>query len=174
MPDFATNLQRLMARAGLTVGEVAARSGLDERTIKGVLNGTIARPHARTLHKLAAGLESSTDELFQNTSLLAPRSFDRLTNPMVDEVAAAAPELFDGWNEADFDEIYSRFGTGGELTHEGVQAAAEKMNRNRETHTKLALLLECEEGELLSQVIDAFYRRVIVGECDCLAGRDGS
>ena len=34
------NLHRLMSRQGLTVDEVAGRSGLDVRTVRGILDGS--------------------------------------------------------------------------------------------------------------------------------------
>ena len=49
---IATNLRRLMARHGLTFVDVVEATGLDERTIRGVVRGA-NHPHARTLHKLA-------------------------------------------------------------------------------------------------------------------------
>ena len=93
MPDFATNLRRLMAREGITLEEVARRSALDQRTIKAILAGTKTKPHARTLHQLASGLGVSADELFQNPSSLAHRVFDRQTNPVVDELVQSQPDL---------------------------------------------------------------------------------
>ena len=73
MPDYGTNLRRLMARFDLKIGDVIEQTGLDARTIKAVLNG-YNRPRAQTLHKLATGLNVSTDELFQDPSLLAHRA----------------------------------------------------------------------------------------------------
>lgn len=159
MADYATNLRRLMARQGLTLDDVVARSGLDERTIKGILGG-VHRPHAKTLHRLATGLGADVDELFQDPSLLLHRYFDRRTNPLVDEVVETHGDVFRGWNEADFDELYSRFGTGGALTEDGVLEAARRMQRNRQTHTKLALLLESSEADLISEFIEVLHRRI--------------
>ena len=62
MSTPAANLRRLMVQHGLTVAQVAEQCGLDERTIRGILDGS-NRPHARTLHKLAAGLGVSADVL---------------------------------------------------------------------------------------------------------------
>ena len=160
--DFAANLHRLMARFGLTVGHVVERTGLDERTVKGILSGSSRRPHARTLHKLAAGLGVPADELFQNPSLLARRRFDRATNLVVDEVVAERRELFDGWSERDFDELYSRFGTGGGLTTGGTLETVEAMNRKREVHHKVDLVMETDEAELLSRIIGVLYDRVVL------------
>src|SRR5687767_3072808 len=64
--EYGENLRRLMARVGLTIAQLAARSGLDQRTVQAILQGRNKRPHARTLQKLAAGLDASVDELFQN------------------------------------------------------------------------------------------------------------
>jgi transcriptional regulator with XRE-family HTH domain len=161
MYDVAANLRRLMARFGLTLEQVVEQTGLDERTIKGILAGN-HKPHARTLHRLATGLGVASDELFQDPSLLAHRLFDRRTNPVVAEVVAEQPELFAGWAEQDFDELYSRFGTGGSLTAEGTVAAVHCMNQHREIHRQVALLLESGEAELLSAIVDVLYQRILV------------
>src|SRR5207302_10949579 len=124
---------------GLTLQQVIDRSGLDERTVKGILAGT-KKPHPRTLHRLAAGLGVVADELFQDPSRLVHRLFDRATNPVVDEVIATNGALFETWTEADFDELYSRFGTGGGLTATGALEAVNAMNRKRVVHDKVALL----------------------------------
>lgn len=153
------NLQRILARLGITIAEVVQRTGVDERTVRGILSGK-NKPHARTLHKLAEGLGIKVDEFFQDPSLLAYRTFDRATNPVVDEVIQSHPQLFTGWTQADFDELYSRFGTGGALTSEGTITAAEQMNRKQELLRKVALLLESTEAELLTEMIELLYKRI--------------
>lgn len=160
-PDFAANLRRLMARLGLTLSDVVDRTGLDERTIKRILRGGDHRPHPRTLHRLAVGLGVSADELFQNASLLAHRQFDRETNPAVEEALRSRPELFDGWEEADFDELYSRVGAGGALTVEGALESARRMNHKREVLAKVDLLLETGEAPLIAAMVDLLYARVV-------------
>ena len=160
MYDVATNLRRLMARWGLTLEQVVEMSGLHERTIKGILTGT--KPHARTLHLLATGLGVASDELFQDPSLLAHRLFDRHTNPVVDQIVASYPQWFEGWNERDFDELYSCFGTGGGLTEEGTIATVQAMNNKRRIYHRVALLLESGEADLLSAIVDVLYQRIEV------------
>ncbi len=155
------NVRRLMACAGLTLAEVVAATGLCERTLKGLLAGK-NKPHARTLHRLAAGFGVSTDELFQHSSLLTHRLFDRRTNPVVDDVVAAHPEWFANWTQDDYAELYSRFGTGGALTESGAAQVVLAMNRKRETVQKVALLLETGEAELLSGLVELLYERVVV------------
>lgn len=161
MLDFAANVRRLMARSGMTLQQVVAAAGLNERTIKAILSGR-SKPHARTLHRLADGLGVAADELFQNPSLLTHRLFDQRTNPVVQEVIDSRPHLFEGWTQADFEELYSRFGTGGALTASGTAQVVVAMNRKREVHQKVALLLESGEAEFLSGVVDLLYQKIIV------------
>lgn len=153
------NLQRLMAAAGMSIRQVAQSTGLDKRTIRGILNG-VKKPHTRTLHRLAAGLGISVDELFIDPAQLLYRSFDRLTNPMVDEVLENHRELFQGWTQADFDELSSRVGLGGPLTMEGALAAVRLMNRKRDLHGKLDLLLESSQSEVAAEILDVLYEKI--------------
>jgi transcriptional regulator with XRE-family HTH domain len=156
---LAINLRRLMAREGLTFDQVVAASGLDERTVRALAHG-VNNPHARTLHKLACGLGVSIDELFRPAEHLSPRRFDRATNSLVERVAAANVRLFEKWSEADFDELYSRFGTGGQLTEAGILAAAEAMNVKRDVWRQISVILESGEAELLSEFVELLFRRV--------------
>jgi transcriptional regulator with XRE-family HTH domain len=159
--DHAANLRRLMAREGLTFSELVGRSGLNHRTLKGLLSGD-RRPQPRTLHRLAASFNVPVEELFQDPALLRHRLFDRQTNPVVDEVVAGNPRLFHGWTQEEFDELYSRFGTGGALTREGTLSAVGAMNRRRELLQKATLLLETSEAELLESMIELLYRRTVI------------
>ena len=102
------------------------------------------------------------EELFQDPALLRHRLFDRQTNPVVEELVQSSPRLFHDWSQAEFDEIYSRFGTGGALTPSGALETVCSMNRRRELITKVKLLWETGEAELLESMIDVLYRRVIV------------
>ena len=163
MSDIGTNLRRLMARFGLTVSQVTEKTGLDRRTIKSMLSET-NRPQARTLYRLAQGLGVSADELFQEPSLLTHSVFDRETNPVVQRVIATHPQLFRGWTEADFDELYSRFGTGGEMSIPGTIESAKSMNTKREVLKKVAVLLEGSESFLLSGFVDLLYERSVLIE----------
>jgi lambda repressor-like predicted transcriptional regulator len=161
IPDYAANLRRLMARGGTTLADLVRQSGLDHRTLKGILSGR-HRPQPRTLHRLAASFNVPVEELFQDAALLRHRLFDRNTNPAVEEVIADNPRLFHGWTQDEFDELYSRFGIGGALTTDGTIQAAEAMNRRRELLQKVALLLETNESELLTTMIETLYSRAVV------------
>lgn len=156
--EIAANLRRLMARGGYRLRDLVERCELDERTIKATLAGRV-RPHARTLFKLAQGLEVPADELLSG-EMAGPRLFDRQTNPVVDEVVCAAPELFAGWAPGDFDELYSRFGTGGALLEEGVRAAAKQMNVNRDVERQVAVILESDQRDVLIGIVKVLIQKV--------------
>lgn len=162
MTYLTENVRRLMARQRLTVQELVERSGLDHRTVGAILRGDDVRPQARTLHQLATGLQAPVDELFTNPALLTQRGFDRQTNPAVESLTVRRPELFDGWAEADFDELYSRFGAGGQLTSAGAEQLVERMNRQRRVHRQVALLLETNEADVLCGIVELLYRRIAV------------
>ncbi len=153
------NVRRLMARLDMSQQEVVDASGLDQRTVRSILQG-VTRPHARTLHKLAEGLGVAADELFQDPYHSGQTAFDRATNPAVAEVVEARPELFEGWTPADFNELYSRMALGGELTEQGVLASAEAMNARRQLLHQVAVILESGEAELMGEFVALLFRRV--------------
>jgi transcriptional regulator with XRE-family HTH domain len=159
--DAAANLRRLMVRDGLTLDQVVARSGLDERTVRGIHAGT-SRPQARTLHRLAAGLGVSSDELLQDRWQWSCGQFDRRTNPAVDEALAHEPDLFRGWTAAEFEALYGQFGAGGSLTVDGALAAARGINARRAVHDQVALLLESDQAALLTSLVEVLYQRIQV------------
>lgn len=164
MSSLSSNLRRCMARRCLSLDQVAERSGLDRRTVRGLLKEGSARPHARTLNRLADGLAVDVDELFTPSATLAHRSFDRRTNPAVTGLIQSEPHRFAGWTEEDFDELYSRFGAGGALTTTGAVAAVERMNRNRRVQSQVAVILESDQSDLLTDLVSTIYRRIVVSE----------
>lgn len=155
----AHNLRRLMARDGLTYEDVVAASGLDSRTIRGVVRGD-KQPHAKTVQRLAESLGVETEELFAAPTGMTAEAFDLATNPLVAEQAAACPELFAGWTPADYAELASRFGVGGALTAEGVQQEARRLNHNRELIDRARVVLESDQAEVLGALIEVLYARV--------------
>jgi transcriptional regulator with XRE-family HTH domain len=162
MPDHTReNLLRLMAAGGFSIHALAEQTGLDERTIRGILNRG-NKPHIRTLRRLADGLGVKVDELFLDPTQLLYRRFDQQTNPLVADVMETHKELFTGWTEADFDELHSRVGQGGALTREGVLTMARQANRKRELHGKLEVLLESSQAEVIEGIVDLLYEKVEV------------
>ena len=162
MSDYVSeNLHRLMAATGLSIQEVTEMTDLDERTVRGILNGR-NKPHAKSLHRLAKGLGVEIDEFFIDPAQLLYRRFNRQTNPMVEEVLSDHPELFAGWREWDFDELHSRVAAGGPLTRNGAIEAVRQMNQRRELHDKLDLLLESSQAELIAGVIELAHEQIVV------------
>jgi transcriptional regulator with XRE-family HTH domain len=150
-----------MARDGLTFQEIVEATGLDERTLRGLVRGT-NNPHARTLHKLAQGLDVPVDELFQASGMSPQRAFDEATNPAVENAVQVHAEIFHGWSDAEISELASQFGTGGPLTEAGVLAAAEAINAKRALLRQVSVILESGESELLSEFVKLLYQRIRV------------
>lgn len=157
------NLLRLMAAEGLSLREVVKRTGLNARTVRGIIRGA-NKPHSRTLHRLAKGLGVNTEEFFVDPAQLLYRRFDRRANPLVDQIVKEHADLFQNWTEADFDELHSRVGEGGALTAEGALAAIRMMNEKRELHEKLDVLLESSQAEIVADLLGLLYEKVAVRE----------
>ncbi len=154
------NLLRLMAARAMGVSQLARQSGLDVRTIRAVVQGR-SRPRAATLHRLAEGLGVKVDELFLDPAQLLYRRFDQQTNPVVEDLMEARGELFDGWTDADFEELHSRVASGGGLTFEGALDAVERMNRKRRLHQRLEVLLESSQSQTIRGIIELLYDQVV-------------
>ena len=155
------NLLRLMAADGLSLRQVVELTGLNARTVRGIVRGS-HKPHAQTIHRLSRGLGVKVEEFFVDPAQLLYRRFDRRTNPLVAEIVESRRELFDGWTEADFDELHSRVGAGGALTAEGALDAVKQMNRKRELHERLDLLLESSQAEVAAGVLNVLYEKIVV------------
>lgn len=79
-------LRRLMAQRNLTLRDVVRLSRLHERTVKGVLRGN-CKPHPRTFHRLAAGLECDAAEFFPTTPTLVPDEADAEHRKVLEKAA---------------------------------------------------------------------------------------
>jgi DNA-binding MarR family transcriptional regulator len=88
---------------------------------------------------------------------------DRETNPQVAVALDEQPELFAGFDESDWETLYSTRGVGGALTREGVEQAAVRINENRDRRQQVAQLLENAgvRDELIAH-IDELWQRVTV------------
>ena len=90
------------------------------------------------------------------------RHFDRQTNPLVAEVIADHKELFAGWTEAGLRRTPQSRGRRRALTVEGAVAAAGEMNRKRQLHEKLDLVLESSHANVAAGVLKVLYEKVVV------------
>jgi transcriptional regulator with XRE-family HTH domain len=66
MATTAEKLYRLRREAGLSQVELSEASGVAQSTIAGIEGGNHARPHPRTLRKLAAALGIKIRELLED------------------------------------------------------------------------------------------------------------
>ena len=127
-----------------------------------MLGGSIRRPHARTRHRLAAGLGVPADELFQNPSVLAHRLFDRQTNPRGGRGHGQPSGAFRGLARRRLRRAVQPLRGRRRADRRRRLRTVEGMNRRRDLHRKVAIVLESHEAELLEQMIDTLYRRVVI------------
>jgi transcriptional regulator with XRE-family HTH domain len=156
-------------RKGWNQLDLAAKAGVSRTTLYQLERGAIPSPRAATLHRLASALEipdswlnsAELPDEFQppRVSSLSEttREFDRQTNPYVDVVQAQFPEVFTGFTDADWDELYSTFGAGGALTEDGVLQAARLIASKRETLRRVSLLLETHLAEPTKAMVDSLF-----------------
>lgn len=150
------NLRRLMAQYQMRQADVVAATGLDERTVRSVVNGR-GKAHAKTIGKLAHGLGVQPAELLRDSSAAA-RIFDRDTNRVLRDYLEQHPRLFREWTDAEIDELASRFGVGGELTAEGVATAVAAIEARRELVGQVAVILETDFGQSLREIVGGIFK----------------
>ncbi len=181
---LASLLRRESLRRGWDTGELVRRTGLARTTLYHLQQGTTQRPHVSTLTRIAEALEIPAVELWPeeldagsstpavaeesllphahrsagNGDAAAARDFDRCTNPLVPQVCAAHPGLFTDWSPTDWDELFSTFGVGGELSEEGVLAKAQQMNRKRELVYQLEVVLETHLAPVATQLVETLFQ----------------
>lgn len=157
---------------GWDLRELARRAGVSRTTLHHLLSGATRRPHIATVSRLAAALGIRVDQPSRAAAVppvgapsrpaLAGSSdtrtdFDRRTNPAINEVCRTRPHLFGGWSGDEWDELYSTFGVGGNLSADGVVACAEAINDRRETTRKLHLVLETHLAGVAKGLVETLY-----------------
>jgi len=168
-PAIAEAIHRLCLKRGWNQGELARRAGISRTTLYQILRGGVQQPRYSTLKKLGDALETSVEELTESSpptqplamSLPAsPRGFDESTNTCVQEVCDEHPELFAGWSPLEWEELYSTFGTGGQLTPHGVEQMAQHINRKRDVQRKLSIVLETHLHDVAANLVDSLFEMV--------------
>ena len=169
---LGSRIHEARVHRGWTMSELVRRTGINRGTLYRLERGDTERPQIKTIQALAGAFDISprflmapslsADASRPEDQLTAKQRFDRATNPLVSEVVDDRPLLFAGWSDLDMDELYSMFGTGGQLTRQGVVSAAEAINRKRETIRKLHVILETGLRDQTVDLIDALYRLVRV------------
>jgi len=180
---LAARVEAVCLSRGWDRNELARQAGISRTTLYSLEHGLTRRPHGSTLHRLAAALgvspaefwnpietdsgasRAATEQPMAEADILADdldrrHLFDRSTNTVIPAVRADHPELFAGWTAQEWDELYSTFGTGGQLSTSGVRETARKVNRKRETLRQLNVLLETHLGEVAANLIASLFRMV--------------
>ena len=148
--------------------ELAERSGVSRTTLYHLRSGKIQRPHMSTLKSIAEAFGLSLQEFLRSDdqrydrkfAVSSSTAFDRLTNSQVDGVVQEHPALFSGWSDFEWEELYSTFGVGGELSEEGVIECAGRINQNREIGHQLAIVLETHLRDVAVSMIKSLYGMV--------------
>lgn len=167
---LAARLHARLLHLGWDIRDLAQATGLSRTTLHKLLAEGTRHPHRRTVSRIAAALGISPGELWgelsepESESSTLPHAppcgsaIDAATNPCVTEAATAFPALFAGWEPHDWDQLYSTFGTGGPLTPDGVQAAAARINRRRETVRQLEVVMETHLADVAAELVSALHR----------------
>lgn len=85
------SLRRLRLRAGLNQDDLAARAGISVRTLRNVESGTLSRPQAASVHRLAAALGVSGAEMDELLGCLPNTRPDELDTEPSLRVAVLGP-----------------------------------------------------------------------------------
>jgi transcriptional regulator with XRE-family HTH domain len=151
--------------------ELARRADVSRTTLYHFRLGKIRRPRITTLSALAAAFELPLNRFLWGHSeppgpAVSSRSgsaqeFDRSTNQAIRQVHEEHPELFTGWTDREWEELYSTFGVGGALNEDGVITNARQINESRRTRRQLDVVLETHLREVASRMIECLYRMVV-------------
>lgn len=168
--QFRRNFLKLLQRKGISIKQLAKQTGVSLQTLRYWKRVGISYSRDERLELVARVLGIGDPQAMFEENLEQPparqipvwpadsKNVDVQTNPAVQEVLADRPELFLGFEPADWEELYSLHGTGGALTYEGVCEAAQLVNRKRELRRKFDALLETDHFETLAHLVDVLYR----------------
>ena len=160
---LARRIRRACWQRGWNRSEFAQRSGVSRTTLYLLERGKIAQPRGSTLKRIADALEMGVAELVdgpQPTAISPAIKFDRATNGCVREVSEECPQLFSGWSASQWDELYSSFGVGGQLTPQGVVQAAIAINRKSEAAHQLNVILETHLRDVAISLIESLFQQL--------------
>lgn len=159
---LAAHIRQARRQRGWNLGELAERSAVCRTTLYQLERGVVAQPRASTLKRIADAFGMPVEGLLagEQPACEPAARFDRATNPCVAEVSEDCPSLFAGWSAAQWDELYSSFGVGGQLTPEGVVQAAVDINRKAEVMQRLNVVLETHLRDVAVSLIDTLFDQV--------------
>ena len=170
---LAAQIRAGCLRKGWNIGELARQAGVSRTTLYHLERGTTRKPRYPTVQGIVAALGISPESLCEPSPKqpeqlrnISDRNaqgsgvFDRATNEEISEVHHEFPELFSGWADEDWDELYSTFGEGGSLNSEGVVEFAHQINLKRETLHQLQVVLETHLCPVAVNLIETLYEMV--------------
>ncbi len=181
----------LCVQRGWDIGRLAREAKVSRTTLHHWQQGKTTRPRNLTIFKLAEALQVDPASLLGGVTATAPvavpaifssspamqqgeqaacrdledqaRLFDRQTNWAIQSVCEQVPSLFEDWDESQWDELFSSFGTGGEMNEAGIRQEATAINARKETVYQLQIVLETHLAEAARGVIRALYESI---QCD--------
>jgi len=180
----------LCVQRGWDIGRLAREAKVSRTTLHHWQQGKTTRPRNLTIYKLAEALQVDPASLLGGVTAAAPvsvpavfsssqvtegeqavcrdlenqaRLFDRQTNWTIQSVCEQEPSLFEDWDESQWDELFSSFGTGGEMNEAGIRQEAAAINARKETVYQLQIVLETHLAEAARGVIRALYESI---QCD--------
>ena len=101
------------------------------------------------------------DEFFVDPAQLLYRRFDRQTNPLVAEVSPTTQTSLPAGPRPISTNCTAAWARAGRLTI-GRPGAVRQMNRKRELHEKLNMLLESSHAELAAGILNVLYETAVV------------
>jgi len=183
-PAIAELIRTGRIRKGLNQEDLAQKSGVSRTTLHHIERGT-HKPRASTLSRLAKTLEIDPHSLAQGwqreqtspgqvvaqpshgtngheTTGSAAVAFDWSTNLALAAAKEQAPEQFADFSPEDWEALASHVGVGGGLTLDGVSRAADQIRHDRETLTRLRVVLQTHLREPARKLIDALYQSIAI------------
>ncbi len=184
----------LCVQRGWDIGRLAREANVSRTTLHHWQQGKTTRPRNLTIYKLAEALQVDPASLLNGTPPSPPvqppfsspaatnpqpdcgnsddldfeqraRLFDRQTNWAIQSVCEQTPSLFENWTDSQWDELFSSFGTGGEMNEEGIRREAAAINARQETVYQLQVVLETHLAEAARGVIRALYESLQSDDC---------
>lgn len=188
-PAIAELIRTGRIRKGLNQEDLAQKSGVSRTTLHHIERGT-HKPRASTLSRLAKTLDIDPHSLAQGWQRESPNGaagtnpsvipavdhnglnghadavhaavFDRSTNLALAAAREQSPERFADFRTEDWDALASQVGVGGGLTPEGVYRAADQIRRDRETLSRLRMVLQTHLREPARKLVDALYQSIVI------------
>lgn len=173
-------VEMLCARKGWPIQKLADEASISRTTLHHWASGNTTTPQIKTVSKVAEALgvpvktlfatsietednENSNSFLkFDDSFIQERRLFDRSTNTLVDQIVLESPEVFSDWKNEQWDELYSCFGVGGQLSEEGVREMANEINSKKETVHQIEILMETHLKETVKELINSLYKTIEV------------